>query len=334
MKKILSLLFLFCSMWAFSAGHWTTLRLEDNQSPKNDIRSICFDKQGNMWVGTWYGIYKYENGQWQIKGLENGYVETLFIDNKDIKWVGLWGGGLCKCDDDKNWNKVKEASPYNSINVVSADRKGHIWVGDYGGGAVNLEPKGEVNSDNKTGGDAAAKEDKWVVYKADKVNLGDNSILSITADAKGRTWFGTYHGVSVLENSQWTLFNKQNSQLPDNDIYSLCSDLKGNVWIGTCNGVAKVSGSKWTVYKKENSGLVSNLILSLATDTKGNVWIGTNKGLSVFNGVKWTTYTVENGSLPDNRVQTITVYKNKVYVGTSSGISVWDESLVSSKNLR
>ncbi|MDP4184183.1 MAG: two-component regulator propeller domain-containing protein [Bacteroidota bacterium] len=330
MKRILSMLFLFCTICAYSAGHWTTLKIEDNQSQKNDIRSICFDKQGDMWVGTCYGIYKYENGQWLAKGPEKVYIETLFIDKYDTKWAGLWDGGVYKCEDNKSWEKVKGASPNDCANIITADRKGSIWVGDWGGGAVNLERKGDIMSNNISS-EVQNKEDRWVVYKADKVKLGDNSILSITADAKGRTWFGTYHGVSVLDNGKWTLFNKQNSQLPDNDVYSLSSDAKGNVWIGTCDGVVKVSGSKWTIYKKENSGLVCNLILSLATDSKGNVWVGTNKGVSVFNGSKWITYNVENGSLPDDRVQTIAVYKNKVYVGTSSGISVWNESSMPDK---
>ena len=221
---------------------------------KNDIHSICFDKKGDLWAGTWYGIYKYENSKWLEKGTENIYVETLFIDNRDTKWAGLWGGGVYKCEDNQNWVNVKEASPTNSVNVISADRKGHIWVGDWGGGAVNLDGKGEINVNHKTGGAALYNGEKWITYKADNVKLGDNSVLSMTTDTKGRMWFGTYHGVSVLENNQWTLYNKQNSLLPDNDIYSLTSDSKGNVWIGTCDGLVKVAVQNGQSTKKKIVG--------------------------------------------------------------------------------
>lgn len=326
MKKILLLFFFFLSiLQSFSIGRWTTYKIEEGYSPKNDICSICFGKQGGLWVGTNYGIYKNEAGKWVAQNVENIYVQNLFIDDKDTKWAGLYGGGVYKCEAGNNWEIVKDASPTNSVNVITSDKKGNIWVGDWGGGAVNLDGKGEIDVNNKTGGATNYNGKRWVSYKADQVNLGDNSVTSIVCDAKDRMWFGTYHGLSMLNNGIWTLYNKQNSTLPDNDIYSLASDRKGNVWIGTCNGLVKISGSKWTVYNNENSGLSYDLILSLATGANGSVWVGTNKGAFFFDGTKWINYTVENSGLTDNRVQTIVVYKNKVYFGTSNGISVYEQ---------
>jgi len=302
---------------------WENIRIDDIDSSKNDIRSICFDREGKMWVGTWFGVFENVDGKWQPQGPES-YVETLFIGSDDTKWAGLWGGGVYKCEAGGQWENVKEASPTNSVNVISADRKGSIWIGDWGGGAVNLEGKGEIDVNNKNGGAANFDGHQWVVYRNDSVSLGDNSVVAITCDVKNRMWFGTYHGVSMFENGNWTLYNKQNSQLPDNDVYSLASDSEGNVWVGTCNGLAKVSGENWTIYKKENSGLVENLILAIAEDSHGNIWVGTNKGVSVFNGKEWKTYTVDNSGLIDNRVQAIASFRNKVYVGTGNGISVFE----------
>ena len=325
MKKILLLLLCFLSiLQSCSMGGWTTYKIEESNSPKNDIWSICFDKQGGLWVGTNYGIYKNEGGKWVAQHVENIYVQTLFIDDKDTKWAGHYGGGVYKCDDGKNWENLKDASPANSVNVITSDKKGNIWLGGWGGCDVKLDEKGELDVSNKTGGAMNYKGKQWVSYKADQVNLGDNNVTSIVCDPKDRIWFGTYHGLSMLSNGIWTLYNKQNSILPSNDIYSLASDRKGIIWVGTCNGLVKISGSKWIVYNKENSGLSCDLILSLATDANGRVWAGTNKGAFFFDGTKWTNFTIENSGLADNRVQTIVVIKNKVYFGTSNGISVYE----------
>lgn len=326
MKKLILSLFLFLFIFtSYSADRWTTLKIGEGYSPKNDIYSICFDKQGNLWAGTNYGVYKKEAGKWTAKGTENIYVQTFYIDNSDTKWAGLYGGGVFKSVGGDKWENVKDASPTNSVNVISADNKGNIWVGDWGGGAVNLDGKGEIDVNTKTGGAANYDGQHWISYKADKVKLGDNSVTSIACDTKNNMWFGTYHGVSKLENGIWTLFNIENSKLPDNDVYSLASDSKGNIWIGTCNGLAKLSGETWTIYKKENCGLVDNLILSLAEDSFGNIWVGTYKGVSVFDGSKWKTYTTKNSKLVHDRVQTIKAWNKKVYIGTTKGISVFEK---------
>lgn len=327
MKKLLmqmGILLLVVTACSTHKEKWENIRIENADSPKNDIRSICFDQEGKMWVGTWFGVFENVDGQWEAQGPES-YVETLFIGPDDTKWAGLWGGGVYKCVVGGQWENVKEASPTNSVNVISADNKGSIWVGDWGGGAVNLDGKGEIDVNNKTGGAANFNGSQWVVYKDEDVNLGDNSVVAIACDTQNRMWFGTYHGLSRLDKGVWTLFNKQNSQLPDNDVYSLASDSKDNIWVGTCNGLAKLSGESWIIFKKENCGLVDNLIFAIAEDADGNIWVGTNKGVSVFDGSKWKTYTSDNSQLIDNRVQVIKVSGKKVYLGTGKGISVFEK---------
>ncbi len=324
MRKLLiqmSILLFVVSACSTHQAKWENIKIDNADSPRNDIRAICFDQNAKMWVGTWGGILENVDGKWLLRGPE-GYIETLFIAPDNTKWAGLWGGGVYKCTSEEEWINVKEASPTNSVNIISSDNKGSLWVGDWGGGAVNLEGNGEIDVNNKTGGAANFNGSRWTVYTDENVELGDNSVVSMACDSQNRMWFGTYHGLSRFDKGTWTPFNKQNSQLPDNDVYSLTADSKGNIWIGTCNGLAKLSGNNWTIFKKENCGLVDNLILSVAEDSSGKIWVGTNKGVSVFDGSKWETFTSSNSKLIDNRVQVIKPYQKKVYLGTSKGISV------------
>jgi ligand-binding sensor domain-containing protein len=316
MKKYTTVMFMLLSLSA-SAGKWTIYKIEDQYSPKNDITSVCIDKQGFMWVGTSFGIYRYTNGNWVAQGTENIYVRTLFIDNQNTKWAGLTAGGVLRCDDGVNWEKVPEASKSHSVNVIQCDNKGSIWAGDWNEGLFNLV----VPSIGK---------EQWVNYRAadektgDREKIGDNAILSITPDSKNRMWFGTYHGLSLMENNQWLFYDMHNSSLPDNNIYALAAGKDEIVWVGTGNGLVKIEGSAWTIYSNENSGLSCDLILSLATGHKGDIWVGTNKGLFYFNGEHWTHFTTENSMLPDNRIQSIVVHEHKIYIGTGNGLAVYE----------
>jgi len=316
MKKLIILIVILGSMNVSGKSRWITYRIAEEHSPKNDICSVCFDRDGCLWAGTDYGVYQNKDGKWIARGTENVYVQTLFIDAENRKWAGLWGGGIFLCGSDDDWKHAPDASPTGSVNVITADHDGNIWIGDWGGGAVML---------GDTAGGYAGK--KRIVYKAGEaqVNLGDNTVTSAVCDARGRMWLGTYHGISVFHDGLWTLYNSENSNLPDNDVYALAAGKDGCVWIGTCDGLVKVFGQEWTVYHTENSGLSCDLVLALATGEDGTIWVGTNKGLFSFDGKKWTNFTVENSGLADNRIQTVTLYHEKIYVGTSQGISVCDQ---------
>jgi ligand-binding sensor domain-containing protein len=304
-KKIIIILFLGVILSAFSQSKWTTYRISNSFSPKNDISAIRFDKNENMWVATWNGLYKLVDNKWQTVGPENIYIQSFYIDNQDVKWVGILGARLYMSEDGMLWNPVKEVSLASSINAITADKTGTIWVGDWLQGVFSYK--------NKT----------WTNYKSDQLKLGDNSVTSISCDSKNNMWFGSYHGLTgynPLSGSK--IYNTENSKLPVNDVYSLYSDSKDNLWIGTINGLAEFNGKDWSIFKRETSDIPSGLIFCITEDQRGYIWIGTDKGVSFFNGKIWTTFNVENSQLIDNRVQTITAHNSKVFIGTSKGISV------------
>lgn len=309
MKNIAIFFALLATVNVFASGKWTIYRVEKEYSPKNDITSLCFDKQNNLWVSTSYGVFMFSDGTWIERGIQNAFLQTIFVDQSNNKWVGLYLGGVSRSNDGINWKKVPEATQSGTVNAISAGNDGSLWVGDWNEGLFHL-PAGE-NS-------------KWVSYRAETQVIGDNAVFSIIADRNDKVWAGTTHGVSVLQNNHWTLFNTLNSKLPDNVVYSIASDSNGIVWIGTANGLVKVNGNEWTVYNNENSDLSCDLILALTTDENGHVWAGTPKGAFYFNGISWTNYTVENSGLPDDRVQSVTVKNKKVYLGTSSGLAVYE----------
>ena len=308
-RGLLFISFVIVAFSVYSQTKWTNIIVSDSIISENDICSIQFDKCGNMWVGTLQGVHERISNKWVPAGLSDMYVQTLYIDANYVKWAGCWGTGLYKSIDGLSWNAVSDVSPAGSINAINSDNTGTLWIGDWMCGVFSYNNA------------------KWIHHDKSKINLGDNTVTSIVQDAKNNIWFGTYHGVTNYDCASGASYNYNihNSKLPDNDVYSLCTDTKNNVWIGTINGLAKYDGQYWTVYKKGGtSGMLSNLILCLACDRKGNIWVGTEKGLCCFNGKRWVGYTTKNSRLIDNRVQTINIRNNKIYIGTRKGISVFE----------
>ena len=305
--KILVLLLL--SLYSLTSySQWTNTRIEEQTSPKNDIRAICFDPSGNMFVATANGIYKQQNEEWIADSPEGIYIESFNIDYQGLKRAGVWGGGIYKAEPNQNWNKDEKVSISMSANVICNDQNGNTWIGTWDKGLIKADIVGDTS-----------------VYNTQNALLGDNSVLSIATN-NNTLWVGTYHGVSCLNNENWTLYNRDNSPLPNNDIYSLMVDNDGIVWVGTCSGLVKFDGNKWTSYNTQNSDIPSNIILSLAIDEANVLWVGTPKGLVAKSKDNMQLYNTANSNLMSNRIQTITIKDSKLYVGTNLGLSVADIS--------
>ena len=65
MKRIFTYI-CFISICVCSHAQWTIEQVEKGSSSKNDIRAICFDRVGNLWLGTSYGVYAYALRAYQL----------------------------------------------------------------------------------------------------------------------------------------------------------------------------------------------------------------------------------------------------------------------------
>ena len=170
----------------------------------------------------------------------------------------------------------------------------------------------------------------------------------LTIDQDGRLWTANGNpfsgGVSkhtiilqTFDNDTWTTY-KQNYSI-GSLISALASDQEGNIWIGTFDaGLVKFDGKTWRVFTTKNAGLVSNRIDVLSCDNLGNLWIAYDysptgspnspKGVTRFDGSRWTTFTTRNSGLLSNEVHTIAFdSQNRVWIGVSGGISIFDEGI-------
>ncbi|RKY98443.1 MAG: histidine kinase [Ignavibacteriae bacterium] len=129
-----------------------------NSLPNNSVRSIVEDKAGNLWLGTTGGglsklvlnpddekrersevfdfggntFTNYRYNPADSGSLSNDLVQSVFIDDDGIIWLGTFGGGLNRFDPrtERFTHFTDENSdlPDNVIYSVLGDEKGNIWM--------------------------------------------------------------------------------------------------------------------------------------------------------------------------------------------------------------
>lgn len=214
------------------------------------VFSIKFDNSGNAWLGTGYGkgVSRLSGGSFTTYGYRNGLafddVRSIAIDNKGNKWFGTFGGGLSKFNN-STWQTLNEEDGLvgNYIQSVTIDKNGKKWIGTTAGLSVYNDTvftnyfEGinvwdvEVDDDNNiwvgTWGDGVKKFDgtNWVSYNTtwhDTLNTNaffDNRINSISIDGQGVKYFGTWSGLTILNDGGKKNYEvQQESQLVENVI--------------------------------------------------------------------------------------------------------------------
>ncbi|UXX79143.1 response regulator [Reichenbachiella carrageenanivorans] len=155
------------TLWAgtYGAGIWRLKTDEDGAiiqsqqfQPESDdphsisstiIRSILYDRAGNLWIGTDKGLnyvaqeelnndvptfHVFREGKTE-GSLINEYILKLFQASNGKVWMGSMGGGLIGVDqmigkDSILFNTitVKDGLPNNSIKSIEEDQEGNLWL--------------------------------------------------------------------------------------------------------------------------------------------------------------------------------------------------------------
>ncbi len=196
-----------------------------------------------------------------------------------------------------------EGLPSNAVNGVAVDGNDVKWFATQAGVA---------RFDNQF----------WTTYTTAN-GVIDNFINCIAVDIYNRVWVGTDIGVSRYDGTQWTSFTTANGLVNDMINY-IAPDKNGSIWICTSSGLSNFDGTNWTNYTPAQ-GLPNDLVSCGRVDNLGFGWFGTwIGGLAKHTNSGFTIFTTAD-SLADNNILSIAVDQhNNKYIGTYSGITVFD----------
>ena len=188
----------------------------------------------------------------------------------------------------------------NSLNVLTADQDGTLWVALSGKG-LNVYRQG-----------------KWSFYHTGN-GFPSNSVRSFCIGSDSTVWIGTENGLVAWKNNYFHTYTTADG-LSDNIITSLFEDKAGTLWIGTeRGGICCYNHASFTSYRTTD-GLSSDYVTSLLEDHEGSIWVGTfNAGLNQFWKGKFLNYTMHDG-VPNSTIRTMmTAHDGSVWIGTEGG---------------
>ena len=317
---------------------------------KGVINSIAQTPDGYLWLGTEFGLLRFDGIQavpWSPPGphvLPGSFVNALVAARDGTLWIGTHTGLA-------SWNgaNLTRYPEFDGKIVASIleDRGGELWVGVLGTGA--------------TGRLCSIRGRQTHCYGEDgSFGIG---VFSLYEDATGNLWAGDVRGLwrykpdppkryasspteirSIVQGDDGKLLMAMNGgvrQLVSGKLepyplapassspYRLLRDRDGGLWIATYGqGLIHIHQGRTDVFSRAD-GLSSDVILSVFEDREGNIWAATTEGLDRFRELPVITISSKQGLSGDRAYSVLVARDGSVWLSGLNGLDRWKDGRVS-----
>lgn len=263
----------------------------------NNVKSLCKDKNGNIWVGAFDGLANFNVKSHAITVYRSlathpspgeNQIYALSATDQGL-WIGTNGSGLQFMDNNgkltnytHNTNDVHSISSNNISCLLKDGDQNAYWVGTQRG--INYF---DLNTK------------KFIQFKyndSDKFSLQYNSVLTLFLDSKQRLWIGTEGGGLTYLNRNTNRFYaiSEKEGLANDVVHAINEDKGGNLWVSTNKGLSKVQFKRFNLPFKNDDLAISNYSVtdglqsnqfssnSTAIDNNGALLFGGINGISYF----------------------------------------------------
>ncbi|MEJ7740905.1 MAG: two-component regulator propeller domain-containing protein [Chitinophagaceae bacterium] len=293
----------------------------------NAIYTFCKDREGGIFVGTYFGGVNYYPRQYtpfektfprnEKNTISGNAVREICPDNYGNLWVGTEDAGLNSLElKNKTFTHFKPLVAQNSIsntNIHGLMANGtELWIGTFKRGLDVMDVRsGKVIRH----------------YSSNTHSLKSDFIHCIKQTRSGIILVGTDKGLYSYNSRKDDFMLIK--EVPGNHFYlTVLEDSKGTVWAGTAregiyyfNPVTKKKGNYHFRADDKNS-LSNNRVNGIFEDTRGRLWLATDDGLCKLNEEEqnFSRYTTKNG-FPSNVIYRILEDDNyNLWVSTSKGL--------------
>jgi len=255
-----------------------------SQAPNSIVRTIKQDREGNIWIASWQGIFKYDGKSFIniTSQVSSARFFSVLEDRKGNFWFASVGSGVYYYNGKSFRNfTTKDGLANDRVTHIYEDRTGNVWFGTEGGASL-YDGRFFRNFNMKEGSFST---------QADSVHISTyqkpipeqyrihNDVNAIIEDKTGKLRFGTRWDAYIYDGKAFTtIINKDGK--PFTNVRSIIKDKKGNIWLGGYDGLWRYDGSTFTNFTRQFVGYVYE-------DKQGNIWTssesanGSRKVLSV-----------------------------------------------------
>ncbi len=332
--------------------------------PQGNISSISECRDGTILVYedgrlVCCDIMRQQQTVWQSDFVAQQHLRKtkslkVFADQMDNIWLYGQGTLMIYNKNANTWNTaygnrlgLSSIAVDHSVNGMTGDRSGNIWIGTDRGGLLrtNVNNTSEIESvqprninDNRIVNENISIQSVYVddtdllwvgteksgvayygsnIYKFSTDLVGDVTAIAQTSDST--IWYGTA--------SQGIL--GYNGPLASTKVTCMATTSDGSLWVGSKqNGLTRIQNGTskfYSVARDSIKTVIDDHINALCSDKSGNLWIATNGGLQVYNPKmnSFSSYTRENGMLNTNNITSLFYGKNNnMLIGTSEGLII------------
>ncbi|HEV2692611.1 MAG TPA: two-component regulator propeller domain-containing protein, partial [Verrucomicrobiae bacterium] len=232
----------------------------------SDVRALCEDTEGNLWLGTYGGgLVRLQPRNVRVvdasTGLPKRPAVCLGFSAQGHAWFGFERDGIYT-GTDKNFDRMAGEGGREFQNLVSSlcvTPDGNLWVATPGAGIYCVGGQGTVHYTTVNG-------------------LADDNITAVAADANGVVWAGTAEGdLLSITNGEIKRANSE-AGFPEASVTAILVGHNGGIWAGFSNG---------RVFRGDNglfhqvglrTATAGKAIRSLYEDLAGNLWVGATGG--------------------------------------------------------
>ncbi len=280
---------------------------ERNGLPGNQVRALCHDPAGRVWVATSRGLARFSAGRPETLALPPRLAEVevraLRVDHQGLVWIGASDGMLYRHRDGEfEGVGLERGLLNNSIYAIWEDREGSLWLGTYRNGLMRL------------------KDNNYLIFNLQS-GLPMDVVRSLFEDRAGRIWIGTVGGGMVrFVGNRFDVYDRSDG-LPDDRIWAFAEAADGSLWVGTYGGGIFQFRDGVRRLISTRTGLSNDIVRAVCVDRRGDIWAGTNGGgIDVIRGGRVIrNYNTRNG-LTDNFIYAIHQDRQgRMWVGTYNG---------------
>jgi len=335
--------------WAHGLFRITGDRIEsytyqtDSKSVSSDfVRNCCQDDQGNIWIGTFMGLDKFDkkNGNFShysassTNGMTHNSVWSMIKDHQGTIWFGTYFGGVNYFNPNfEIYTRYFESKTENSglsfpvVGKMLEDDDNNLWICTEGGG-VNV-----YNRKSKTF--------RWYTHNEHINSISHNNVKSIYYDSdEKQMWIGTHLGglnKLDLRTDRFTHYKtipNDTTSLPSNIILDIVP-YKDELILATDNGVCRFfprTGKCRQMFKESDKGRAIKSVSDLFIDYYGILWIAaTGEGIFSYDLetkelINYKHDPTNPKSISSNTINSITQDHNyNLWISTSgSGLDLYN----------